>query len=193
VEKGTTEVITGCMFSGKSEELLRRTKRAIIAHETVRLFKPSIDKRHGEDKISSHSGLAQEAICIDPEKPFDILIHLQDINCDVVAIDEAQFFNEDLFMLLVDDLVDMGIRVIIAGLDTDYKRKPWEPIPTLMALANSVTKFNAICVARVGESTCGKDANCTQRVGGGVERVEIGGEDIYEARCLDHHSIPKLS
>lgn len=192
MEKGISEVITGCMFSGKTEELLRRTKRALIAHEIVRLFKPSTDNRHSEDKISSHSGLAQEAICIDPENPFDILIHLQDVNCDVVAIDEAQFFNEDL-VLLVESLIGKGIRVIIAGLDTDYKRKPWEPIPTLMALANFVTKFNAICVARVGESTCGKEANCTQRVGGGVERVEVGGEDIYEARCLDHYSFPKLS
>lgn len=189
MKKGSLEVITGCMFSGKSEELLRRAKRAFIAHETVKLFKPSIDKRYNENKISSHSGLAEDAICIEIDKPLSILKYLKNIDPKVVAIDEAQFFTQDL-VYLVEQLIDSGVRVIIAGLDTDYRRKPWEPIPTLMALANSVTKLNAICVACVCGNRCGRDANCTQRVSGGLERIEVGGNDIYEARCLEHHYIP---
>ena len=194
LKAGRLEIITGCMFSGKSEELQRRARRALIAKGNVKLFKPSTDDRYDKTKITSHSGQEISAIGISSNVPELIYSYLNEANSAsgiyVIAIDEIQFFHEKIVDLLKVFVV-AGIRVIVAGLDTDYRRIPWEPVPTLMALANNVQKLHAICTFEDANGfICGEEANCTQRITGGTERVVIGGKDKYEARCLDHHHIP---
>ncbi len=169
---GWIEVISGCMFSGKTEELIRRLRRAQIAKQKVIIFKPRIDTRYGTDKIVSHSEQSLASIVID--KPQEILRLCDD--AQVIGIDEAQFFTPDL-VDVCEQLANKGRRVIVAGLDQDYRGKPFEPIPKLLAVAEYITKTLAICMV------CGNPADRTQRITKQQELVVVGARDIYEARC----------
>jgi thymidine kinase len=170
---GWVEVIAGPMFSGKTEELLRRLRRAEIAKQRVQVFKPRIDTRYHASDVVSHDATRTGAVPV--VSPAQIL-ELLERDTEVVAIDEAQFFDASL-IAVVDRLAGEGRRIIVAGLDQDYRGVPFEPIPALMAVADYVTKLLAICMC------CGNPASRTQRVMGGRERVEVGARDRYEARC----------
>ncbi len=171
-EVGWIEVICGSMYSGKTEELIRRLRRAQIARQKVSIFKPKIDTRYSEDHIVSHSDLRIESVPVD--SAWEILELARD--ADVVGIDEAQFFGMEL-VDVCQKLADSGKRVIVAGLDQDYRGEPFEPIPQLLAVAEYITKTLAICMV------CGNPANRTQRITTDRERVVVGGRDVYEARC----------
>jgi len=177
---GWIEVIAGCMFSGKTEELIRRLRRAKIAKQSVLIFKPKIDIRYSKDKIVSHSEQSLPSVLV--ESPQEILSQSKD--AQVIGIDEAQFFTNDL-VNIVEQLANEGKRVIIAGLDQDYTGKPFEPIPQLLATAEYITKTLAICV------NCGNPADKTQRKIASSERVLVGATDSYEARCRKCHYIPE--
>ena len=177
---GWIEVICGSMFSGKSEELIRRLRRASIARQKVAVFKPKIDVRFSDDHIVSHSELKLASRVV--ENAWDILE--QSLEAQVVGIDEAQFFNRDL-VVVCQKLANMGKRVIVAGLDQDYRGEPFEPIPQLLAVAEYITKTHAICVI------CGNPANYTQRKIQNTERVIVGASDIYEARCRNCFEPPE--
>jgi thymidine kinase len=177
---GWIEVICGSMFSGKSEELIRRLRRAMIARQKVAIFKPKIDNRFSVDHIVSHSALKIPSQVVDNSR--DILeISLE---AQVVGIDEAQFFDKDL-VNVCQKLANMGKRVIVAGLDQDYRGEPFEPIPQLLAIAEYITKTHAICVI------CGNPANYTQRKTADKKQVIVGAADIYEARCRNCFEPPK--
>jgi thymidine kinase len=178
-ETGWIEVITGCMFSGKTEELIRRLRRAKIAKQKVVIFKPIIDKRYSDNSIVSHSEQSLPSILIKDAK--EILDLVED--AQVIGIDEAQFFSNDL-VEIANQLADEGKRVIIAGLDMDYRGIPFEPIPQLLSIAEYITKSLAICVV------CGNPADRTQRKTASPERVIVGAADMYEARCRKCHYIP---
>jgi thymidine kinase len=176
ITKGNTgwiEVICGCMFSGKSEELIRRLRRAEIAQQRVQIFKPKLDNRYGEDHIYSHSEIRIKAELVVDGKE---ILQKTDPRTEVVGIDEGQFLGDDL-PRVVDTLANMGKRVIVAGLDTDYLGKPFEPMPAMMAIAEEVTKTLAICMK------CGNPAMHTQRLIDSDERVVVGAKGMYEARC----------
>ncbi len=186
-DTGSLEVITGSMFCGKTEELIRRLRRATIAKQEVQVFKPSIDKRYAVEKVTSHSGQDYDAISVDrageiPDK--------LDPGTTVVAIDEAQFF-EDEIVDVVTQLADQGLRVIVAGLDMDFRGEPFGPMPWLIAKAERVEKLQAICVK------CGHPAARTQRLVNGVPAkyddpvVIVGASELYEARCRLHHEVPR--
>ncbi len=177
---GWIEVIAGCMFSGKTEELIRRLRRAQIARQEVAIFKPRIDTRYSNDHIVSHSELKIPSLVV--QKPAEILSAAG--SAQVVGIDEAQFFDMTL-VDVADQLANEGKRVIIAGLDQDYRGKPFEPIPQLLAIAEYITKTLAICVI------CGNPADRTQRITEGSERVLVGAMDSYEARCRKCFDPPK--
>lgn len=170
---GWVEVIVGSMFSGKSEELIRRLRRAQIARQKVQVFKPKIDDRYSIEQIASHSGMTHIS------KPVmtaaELLSKLED-DTQVVGIDEGQFFDMEL-VNAVNELANSGKRVIIAGLDQDYTGRPFEPMPQLLSIAEFITKTHAICVK------CGSTANYSQRTSPSTERVEVGAADKYEARC----------
>ncbi len=170
---GWIEVIAGSMFSGKSEELIRRLRRAKIARQKVQVFKPHIDVRFSSDQIVSHSEMRHDSKPI--ETAADILAAVAP-DTEVVGIDEGQFFDADL-VRVANELARRGMRVIIAGLDQDYKGAPFEPIPQLLAVAEYITKTHAICVR------CGQPANYSQRIVERAERVAVGAADMYEARC----------
>jgi thymidine kinase len=179
VPPGRIEVITGPMFSGKSEELIRRLKRARIARQRVLCFKPDIDLRYHKTAIASHSAQTLEACVVaDVERLRETLFPQID-QTEVIGIDEAQFFDEDLIALSLE-LVHMGKRVLIAGLDTTFAGEPFEPIPDLMAVADEVVKLSAVCMV------CGAPAIHTQRLGGSQELVVVGAAGLYEARCRAH-------
>lgn len=170
--RGWIEVICGSMFSGKTEELIRRLKRSRIANMKVEIFKPSIDKRYREQEIVSHD---DNSILSTPvERSEDILLLSTDV--DVVGIDEAQFFDTDILMVC-NQLVLRGIRVIVAGLDMDYQGKPFGPMPDLLAIADYITKLHAICVK------CGNIASFSYRKTAHEEQVMLGERDMYEPRC----------
>ncbi len=175
---GWIEVICGPMFSGKTEELIRRIRRAEIARLSVIIFKPQVDNRYSERHIVSHN--SQRVPSIPVANAQEILQKSQD--AQVVGIDEAQFFDTDL-LDVCRTLADQGKRVIIAGLDQDYMGNPFEPIPQLLAEAEYITKTLAICVK------CGNPANRTQRLSRDSERVVVGAGDIYEARCRFCHEV----
>lgn len=160
------------MFSGKTEELIRRVRRAHIAKQKVIVFKPQIDTRFSSDHIVSHSEQTHDSVSVKDAK--DILDMVEDYQ--VVGIDEAQFFTPDI-VDICDALADRGKRVIIAGLDQDYRGKPFEPVPQLLAIAEYITKTLAICMV------CGNPADRTQRITKSQERVLVGAKDHYEARC----------
>lgn len=176
---GWIEVISGCMFSGKTEELIRRLRRAEIAKLSVQIFKPRIDDRYSKEEIVSHSDQSLPSTLVD--FPKDILRLAQ--SAQVVGIDEAQFFDISLVQVCTE-LANQGKRVIVAGLDMDYRGEPFEPIPQLLGIAEYITKALAICVV------CGNPANMTQRKISSAERVVVGALDSYEARCRKHHYKP---
>jgi len=173
VTTGWIEVIAGSMFSGKSEELIRRLRRAKIARQKVQVFKPEIDSRFSQDHIVSHSEMRHESANI--RSAAEVLAKVEP-DTEVVGIDEGQFFDNEL-VNVANTLAQRGVRVIVAGLDQDYTGKPWEPMPQLLAVAEYITKTHAICMK------CGQPANYTQRTFDSEERVAVGGEDMYEARC----------
>lgn len=169
---GWIEVICGCMFSGKTEELIRRLRRAQIAKQEVSIFKPKVDTRYSREHIVSHS---EQSIVSHPVDDASEILNLGR-EAQVIGIDEAQFFKVNL-VDVCETLAGRGKRVIVAGLDQDYRGKPFEPIPQLLAVAEYITKTLAICVV------CGNPADRTQRKTHQHDRVVIGAKDIYEARC----------
>jgi thymidine kinase len=171
--QGWVEVIAGSMFSGKSEELIRRLRRAKIARQKVQVFKPEIDSRYSNDHIVSHSEIRHESSNV--RDVAELLLKLEP-DTEVVGIDEGQFFGNEL-VDVANDLARRGVRVIIAGLDQDYTGKPWEPMPQLLAVAEYITKTHAICMK------CGQPANYSQRTFESEERVAVGASGMYEARC----------
>src|SRR5215467_7041578 len=173
VAAGWIEVIAGSMFSGKSEELIRRLRRAKIARQKVQVFKPEIDARFSNDHIVSHSEMRHESSNVRTAAEIRAKV---EADTEVVGIDEGQFFDNDLIPV-VNELAEKGVRVIIAGLDQDYTGKPWEPMPQLLAIAEYITKTHAICMK------CGQPANYSQRTFESEERVAVGASDKYEARC----------
>ena len=170
---GWIEVIAGSMFSGKSEELIRRLRRAKIARQKVQVFKPEIDSRYSDNHIVSHSEMRHESSAVRNAADIKALV---EADTEVVGIDEGQFFDNEL-VGVVNELARRGLRVIVAGLDQDYTGKPWEPMPQLLAIGEYITKTHAICMR------CGQPANYTQRTFQSEERVAVGGEGMYEARC----------
>jgi thymidine kinase len=179
IQPGRMEVITGPMFSGKSEELIRRLKRAKIAKQRVVCFKPDIDLRYHKTAIASHSAQTLEALVVANVERLRETLFAQIDQVEVVGIDEAQFFDESLIALSLE-LVHLGKRVLIAGLDTTFAGEPFSPIPDLMAIADEALKLSAVCMR------CGAPAIHTQRLGGSQELVVVGAAGLYEARCRAH-------
>lgn len=177
--QGWIEVICGSMYSGKSEELIRRLKRANIARQITMIFKPEIDDRYAENAIVTHDKLKLEASSVKDAE--EILTAAQ--NADVIGIDEAQFIGGDL-VGITEKLANAGKRVILAGLDMDFRGIPFEPMPHLMAIAESVTKLHAIC------SVCGNQALFSYRISDTENLIDIGSADKYEARCRMHFNRP---
>lgn len=171
-KKGQIEVICGSMFSGKTEELIRRLNRARIARQKVEIFKPSIDKRYHESDVVSHNETSIRSTPV--QFAGDILLLTGD--CDVVGIDEAQFFDAEL-VRVAKVLANQGKRVILAGLDMDFEGKPFDPMPELMAVAEYVTKVHAICMK------CGDLAAFSLRLSTSMDKVVLGEKETYEARC----------
>jgi len=169
---GWIEVVTGSMFSGKSEELIRRLRRAQIARQKVQIFKPLIDNRYSDDHIVSHSDMRIPSRAVRGSAE---LLELVDDDTEVVGIDEGQFFDAGL-PSVCNALANHGKRVIVAGLDQDYLGRPFEPMPQLLAIAEYITKTLAICVV------CGNPANHTQRLVASTDRVLVGASGLYEAR-----------
>ena len=185
-QSGWVELICGSMFSGKSEELIRRIKRATYGNLSVRVFKPAIDNRYHEESVVSHNG---NSILARPvEKATDILDHITD-DIDVIGIDEIQFLDEAI-VSIVDQLADLGHRVIVAGLDTDFRGEPFGVMPELMAMSEMVTKLNAIC------PRCGSPASRTQRLIDDEPAsyddpiILVGASESYEPRCRHCHVVP---
>ncbi len=184
---GSIEVICGSMFSGKTDELIRRLRRATIARQKVQVFKPAIDIRYAVEKVTSHAGTDFDAIPV--EKSADVRTRLEQ-DATVVAIDEAQFFDDEIIQV-VDELACRNIRVLVAGLDTDFRGEPFGPMPLLMAKAERVDKLQAICMV------CGEPATRTQRLVNGKPAryddpiVIVGAAEMYEARCRVHHVVPR--
>jgi thymidine kinase len=183
---GWVEVIVGSMFSGKSEELIRRLRRARIARQKVQVFKPKIDDRYSKAEIVSHSDMRHDSIVVDTAD--ELLKHIEH-DTQVIGVDEGQFFDAEL-VNAVNFLAKQGKRVIIAGLDQDYMGKPFEPMPQLLAIAEFITKTHAICVK------CGETANYSQRTFESEELVEVGASGKYEARCrrcfIPHSDAPTI-
>jgi thymidine kinase len=184
---GSVEVICGSMFSGKTDELIRRLRRATIARQKVQVFKPAVDVRYAVEKVTSHAGSDFAAIPV--ENASEIRQRL-DRKATVVAIDEAQFFDDEIIQV-VDELAAKKLRVIVAGLETDFRGEPFGPMPVLMARAEHVEKLQAICMV------CGEPASRTQRLVNGKPArysdpvVIIGAAELYEARCRSHHKVPR--
>lgn len=174
-QTGWVEVVTGCMFSGKTEELIRRLNRARFAKLEVVVFKPAIDVRYAVEDVVSHSEERMRALPV--QNASDILKHVG--RASVVGIDEAQFFDDSL-VEVVNRLADEGRRVVVAGLDQDYRGRPFEPIPQLMAIAEYVDKTLAVCMV------CGAPANRSQRMVHRDSQVLLGATEVYEARCRAH-------
>ena len=183
---GSIEVITGSMFCGKTDELIRRLRRATIARQKVQVFKPAIDHRYGLEKVTSHAGSEYAARPVQNARAIPNELQPE---TTVVGIAEAQFFDEAM-ITLSQQLADRGVRVIIAGLDTDFRGEPFGPIPVLMAKADVVDKLHAICMV------CGDLACRTQRLVDGKPAryhdpvVIVGASEMYEARCRAHHEVP---
>lgn len=182
---GWIEVICGSMFSGKTEELIRRVRRAQIARQKVQVFKHGLDARYAEREVASHNGLQLEAVPVENSAQLRALIAPE---TTVVAIDEGQFFDEGL-VPLCEELADQGLRVIVAGLDLDFRGEPFGPMPQLMARAERVDKLQAICVV------CGGPASRTQRLINGQPAayddpvIMVGADEVYQARCRGCHQV----
>jgi thymidine kinase len=186
---GRIEVISGCMFAGKTDELLRRLRRAEIAGLDIRVFSPEIDDRYGETVIGSHNGEEWDARVISVDSPGVNDLISEGMGADIVAIDEFNFFTEG-FVYAVEELADYGTRVIVTGLDQTFRGEPFEPMDELLAIADTVDKLTAVC------EVCGSDATKTQRL---IDKepasynsptVHVGGSESYEARCRDCHKVP---
>ncbi|HEX5758973.1 MAG TPA: thymidine kinase [Thermoanaerobaculia bacterium] len=171
--RGHVEAITGGMFSGKSEELVRRLRRAAIARQKVQCFKPRVDDRHGPERLVTRDNRELQALSVADSAELRRRIEPE---VEVVGIDEGQFFDLGL-VAVVEELADAGVRVIVAGLDLDYLRRPFGPMPELLARAEYVDKMHAVCVR------CGAPASFSQRTADRGEQVQIGDADAYEARC----------
>jgi thymidine kinase len=169
---GWIEIITGGMFSGKSEELIRRLRRAVIARQRVQVFKPLIDDRFSHEEVVSRDDRRLKAL---PVASSEELRAKVEIGVQIVGIDEIQFFDDGIVQVCMQ-LADAGIRVVAAGLDQDYQRRPFGPMPALLSLAEEVSKMHAVCVR------CGGAAHYSQRIAGGDSQVEVG-DTSYEARC----------
>ncbi|MBU5263835.1 thymidine kinase [Bacillus atrophaeus] len=186
-QSGWLELICGSMFSGKSEELIRRVKRATYAKQEVRVFKPAIDNRYSEEAVVSHNGTSMTSHVI--AAPAEIWNHISETT-DVIAVDEVQFFDRMIIEVL-SSLADKGYRVIAAGLDMDFRGEPFGVVPDLMAMAETVTKLQAVC------SVCGSPASRTQRLINGKSAsyddpiILVGASESYEARCRHHHEVPE--
>lgn len=184
---GTIEVVCGSMFSGKTEELIRRIKRAQIARKRVQVFKPQIDTRYSTEEVASHDGVRAQAV---PAATAAEIADLLQPDVEVVAIDEVQFFDSAIIDLC-ERLASDGHRVIVAGLDQDFRGEPFGPLPALMAKAEAVDKLHAICVI------CGSAASRTQRLIDGRPAsyhdpiILVGAQEAYEARCRHHHEVPR--
>lgn len=184
---GSIEVICGSMFSGKTEELIRRLVRATIAKQKVQVFKPAIDIRYAVEKVTSHTGSDFDAIPV--EKAIEIREKLE-ADTTVVGLDEAQFFDPEVVQV-AQELASKGVRVLVAGLDMNFKGEPFGPMPVLMSLAEDVSKLHAICMV------CGDEASRTQRLVNGQPArydnpvVIVGASEMYEARCREHHKVPR--
>lgn len=176
---GRIEVIVGCMFSGKTEELIRRLRRAQLAKQKVQVFKPGIDTRYSAEDVSSHS--AQRLPSVPVKSAAELMEHILDTT-RVVGIDEGQFFDSEI-VSVVSKLADRGIRVIIAGLDMDWQGQPFQPMPQLMAIAEEVVKQHAICMV------CGDPATRTQKLVHETSQIQVGASEAYEARCRSCHEI----
>ncbi|MCU9613316.1 thymidine kinase [Caldibacillus lycopersici] len=185
-QSGWVEVICGSMFSGKSEELIRRVRRCHFAKQKVAVFKPKIDDRYSKEEVVSHNGEAVIAIPISHAE--EIYTHISK-DIDVIAIDEAQFFNESL-VDIVQDLANSGYRVILAGLDQDFRGEPFGPIPALLSIAEQISKLQAVC------AVCGSPASRTQRLINDRPAsyfdpvILVGASESYEPRCRHHHEVP---
>lgn len=178
--QGSIEIICGPMFSGKSEELIRRVKRALIARQTVQVFKPALDDRYHASAVASHSRQQVDAAAVRDSQE---LRRLVDPSAEVVAIDEVQFLDEGVG-LLVEELADRGVRVILAGLDLDFAGQPFGGMPFLLARAEYVSKLAAICIV------CGAQASRSQRLVRSGGQVLVGAAEAYEARCRHCHEVP---
>lgn len=184
---GRIEVICGSMFSGKTDELIRRLRRAVIAKQKVQVFKPKIDHRYGLEKVTSHAGNDFDAL---PVNNSSQIMSLIEPDTTIVGIDEAQFFDEGIIQLATD-LAQKNYRVIIAGLDQDFRGEPFGPMPILMSLCEQIDKLQAICMV------CGEAASRTQRLVNGKPArydqpiVIVGASEMYEARCRIHHEVPR--
>lgn len=192
---GWLEAIAGCMFAGKTEELLRRLTRLRFARQRYLLFKPSIENRYGQDKVVTHDGRKVDCYLLEPgketlEELTKIVSRAELEMADVVAFDEAQFFSQK-FPQLCEELVQLGKRVIVAGLDTNFRNEPFGPMAEVLALADKVTKLKAVC------ARCGKPATRTQRLVNGQPankndpEILIGGAEIYEPRCRKCYIPPR--
>lgn len=182
IHPGWVEVIVGCMFSGKTEELIKQLKRAQYGKQKIQVFKPQIDDRYSEDHVASHNQTMFPSKVV--KTSFEILSNI-DKNTQVVGIDEGQFFDEDL-VEVVTALANAGKRVLVAGLDTDWKGRPFGNIPHIMAVAEVVRKQHAICMV------CGEPASRTQRLVAAQGDILVGSTEAYEARCRTHFD-PELS
>ena len=184
---GSIEIICGSMFCGKTEELIRRVRRADIARQKILVFKHDLDARYNVQQVTSHNGQNIDAIPVG--SPQEIEGRIAD-DTTVVAIDEVQFFDESI-VDLVEALAESGVRVILAGLDMDFRGEPFGPMPRLLCMAEEVTKLHAICVV------CGEEASRTQRLVNGKPAnyndpvIMIGAKESYEARCREHHDVPR--
>jgi len=185
-QSGWIEVVCGSMFSGKSEELIRRIRRAGYANLNVQVFKPAMDHRYNKEAVVSHNGTFAEA---HPVHASEEVLLLMKEDTDIIAIDEVQFFDHALIPV-AEQLAEKGKVVIAAGLDTDFRGEPFGPMPELMAVSESVTKLHAIC------SVCGAEASRTQRLIDGKPAsyndpiILVGASEAYEARCRHHHEVP---
>jgi len=185
--QGWVEVICGSMFSGKSEELIRRVRRVQFAKQRIVVFKPQIDNRYSDEAVVSHNGTSYTAIPISHSTEIFKYIHAE---IDVIAIDEVQFFDSEI-VRVIQHLADSGYRVIAAGLDQDFRGEPFGKMPELMAIAELVTKLQAVC------TVCGSPASRTQRLINGKPAsyddpvILVGASEAYEARCRHHHEVPK--
>lgn len=187
MQGGWIEVICGSMFSGKSEELIRRVRRSQFAKQKIAVFKPEIDNRYSEEAVVSHNGATVIAYPVADSSHIDSFVS---DDYDVIAIDEAQFFDAAI-VDVVTKLADRGFRVIVAGLDQDFRGEPFGPMPRLIAIAEHVTKLQAVC------TVCGSPASRTQRLINGQPAgyddpiILVGASEAYEARCRKHHEVPK--
>ena len=178
-DTGWIEVVCGPMFSGKTEELIRRCRRAVYAKQQVAIFKPKLDTRYAEVEVVSHT---KQSLTARPVETADEILEQLDPDVEVIGIDEAQFIPKNL-VAVCQSLANEGKRVNVAGLDLDYRGVPFEPMPTLMAVAEFVTKALAICVV------CGNPASRSQRLVRGTDRVVLGATESYEPRCRKHHQV----